>query len=241
MLLQFRKVVVFLFCVLALSSVARALEAEEWDAAVAEPWPVGDALIVRRVEAPPGGYSLSRTQTWANGLVASKLPAFTPSNVDRTVGAKMQPFQEWNFMIGTELTRSGGENRFLASKAMWESFWSRDVETLGGLKIGLSTMGSVDNAQTDYLQSFSGSVSVPLDLPLHSWRMELRATPSMNVDVSNGALSSHLMSEIMGQTELGSQDAAFRSTLNVSVGYSLAPDTRPAAAARLELRISPKL
>jgi hypothetical protein len=153
----------------------------------------------------------------------------------------MQPFQEWNFMIGTELTRSGGESRFLASKAMWESFWSRDVETLGGLKIGLSTMGSVDNAQTDYLQSFSGSVSVPLDLPLSSWRMELRATPSMNVDVSNGALSSHLMSEIMGQTELSSQDAAFRSILNVSVGYSLAPDTRPAAAARLELRISPKL
>ena len=241
MFFQTRKVVAPLLCLVALSSVAQALEDGGWSTAVTEPWPVGDVAVIRHVKAPVRGYSLSRTQTWANGLVSSKLPAFTPSNVDRTVGAKMQPFEEWNFMIGTELTRSGGESRFLASKAMWESFWSQDVETLGGLKIGLSTVGSVDNAQTDYLQSFSGSVSVPLDLPLHSWRMELRATPSMNVDVSNGALSSHLMSEIMGQTELGSQDAAFRSTLNVSVGYSLAPDTRPAAAARLELRISPKL
>jgi hypothetical protein len=230
MLFQTRKVVISWLCLLALSSAAQALEAEGWNTAHTEPWPVGDAAVIRRVKAPAEGYSLNRTQTWANGLASSNLSAFTPSNVDRTVGAKMQPFQEWNFMIGTELTRSGGESRFLASKAMWESFWSRDVETLGGLEIGLSTVGSVDNAQTDYLQSFSGRVSVPLDLPLNSWRMELRATPSMNVDVSNGTLSSHLMSEIMGQTELSSQDAAFRSTLNVSVGYSLAPDTRPAEA-----------
>ncbi len=152
----------------------------------------------------------------------------------------MQPFQDWNFLIGTELTRSGGDSSFLSSRAMWETSWSRDLERLGGLEIGLSTTGSVDNAQTDYFQSLSGNLHVPLGLPLNAWDMKLRVSPSMSVDVSNGTLSSSLMSEILGQTVLHS-DAAFQSTLNVSVGYSLAPDTRPAGLARLELRIAPRL
>lgn len=174
-------------------------------------------------------------------MAASSLSSFTPSNFDRTLGAKLQPFHDWNLRIGTELTRSGGKESFLSSKAMWETFWSQDVKRLGGLTVGFSTTGSVDNAQTDYLQSFSGSVNVPLNLPLNTWNTELRVTPSMNVDVSNGALSSSLLSEVMGQKVLSSQEDTFKSTLNVKLGYSLAPDARPAASAKLELRISPNL
>jgi len=235
----FRKIAVVLALILDLTSVAQALE----DGGGAPPnprvWSL-DNVAAWRVRAPATIYSLSRTQTWANGLVPSRLPAFAPSGVDRTVGAKMQPFQDWNFLIGTELTRSGGEGRFLSSKAIWESFWSQDLEELWGFRVGLSTTGSVDNAQADYLQSFSGTLNVPLNLPLNAWSMELRFSPNMNVDVSQGALSSNLMSELVGRTVLSPQDAAFRSTLNISVGYSLAPDTRPTAAARLELTIEPK-
>jgi len=236
------KIAAVLLCLLCFSPGAHALEDGAWSAAViTDPWEVENLAVARRAKAPRVIYSLNRTQTWANGLATASMPAFTPSNFDRTVGAKMQPFQDWNFMVGTEVTRSGSQTSFLSSRAMWESYWSQDVQALGGLKVGLSTTGSVDNAQTDYLQSFSGSLNVPLDLPLNAWSMEFRVSPHMSVDVSNGSLNSSLLSEIMGQTVISSQDAAFRSTLNLSVGYSLAPDTRPAASARLELRISPKI
>ncbi|WP_243370402.1 hypothetical protein [Microvirga solisilvae] len=203
-------------------------------------WRIEDA-IVRRPEASTRSSSLERVQTWASGVSATSRAAFTPSDTGKTFGAKMQPFQDWNIMIGTEMTRSGNESGFLGSKAMWESFWSQDVREMGGLKIGLSTVGSVDNAQTDYLQSFSGRLNVPLDVPLTAWNVEFRVSPSMNVDVSNGALHSNLLSEIMGEKVLSSRTDAFRSTINVSVGYSLAPEARPAASARLEFRLSPNL
>jgi hypothetical protein len=115
------------------------------------------------------------------------------------------------------------------------------MKEMGGLKVGLSTMGSVDNAQTDYLQSFSGRLDVPLDVPLDAWNVELRFSPGMDVDVSNGTLRSNLVSELMGEKVLSSRADAFRSTVNLSLGYSLAPDAHPAASARLEFRIGPNL
>src|SRR5690606_4463266 len=143
-------------------------------------------------KAPRTAFSLSRTQTWANGLAASRIPAFTPSYGDKAVGAKMQPFQDWNFLVGTELIRSGGESRLLSSKSMWESSWSQDLEGLGGLRVGLSTTGLLDNRQAGYVQSFHGSLNLPLDLPLDAWSLELRLSPHMNVDLSQRSFSSNL-------------------------------------------------
>ncbi|MXQ11323.1 hypothetical protein [Microvirga makkahensis] len=220
--------------------MAYALEEGGGSAADGQPWTL-DNVAVWRAKAPRTAFSLSRTQTWANGLAPSRIPAFTPSTIDKTVGAKMQPFQDWNLLIGTELIRSGGQSGLLSSKSMWESSWSQDLEEYGRLRVGFSTTGSLDNRQADYFQSFSGSLNVPLDLPLSAWNLELRLSPTMNVDVSHGSLSSNLISELVGQTVLSAQDAAFRSTLDLSVGYSFAPDTRPAASARLQLTISPKL
>ncbi|MEZ0169213.1 hypothetical protein [Microvirga sp. TS319] len=237
---QSRNIAAALVCLLASASAAQALEDGGGITAESQPWTIDD-VVARRVKAPGTAFSLSRTQTWASGLVPSGIPAFTPSPVDRTLGAKLQPFHDWNFLIGTELTRGGGEGGFLSSKAMWESSWSQDVERFGGLTFGLSTTGSVSNAQADYLQSFSGSLNLPLDLPLNAWNLELRFSPNMNLDVSKGALSSNLMSELVGQTVLSPQNGAFRSVLDVSVGYNLAPDARPAASARMQLTISPKL
>ena len=237
---QSRKIAVVFACLLCPVSAAQALEDSGGSTTDKQPWVI-DNVAARLVKPASAAFSLSRTQTWANGLVPSRIPAFTPSSVDRTLGAKVQPFQDWNFLIGTELTRSGGESGFLSSKAMWETSWSQNVERLGGLTFGLTTAGSMDNAQADYLQSFSGSLNVPLDLPLNAWNLELRLSPNMSLDVSKGALSSNLTSELVGKTVLSPQKGAFQSVLDVSVGYNLAPDTRPAASARLQLTISPKL
>lgn len=239
MLFQFLKMAVLPPCILFGISAAHALEDAAGEMGDARSWRVED-VAARRPTSSVRSYSLERTQTWARGIAATSRSAFTPSDADKTLGAKMQPFQDWNFTIGTELTRSG-ESRFLASKAMWESVWSQDVTGTEGLRIGLSTTGSVDNVQTDYLQSFSGRLNVPLEVPLNAWNVEFRFSPSMNLDVSNGALQSNLSSEIRGRKVLSSRADAFTSIVNVSLGYSLAPDTRPAASARLELRISPNL
>lgn len=236
---QSRNIAGALVYLLVSVSAAQALEDGGGITAESQPWTIDD-VAARRAKAPGTAFSLSRTQTWASGLVPSSISAFTPAPVDRTLGAKLQPFHDWNFLIGTEVTR-GGEGGFLSSKAMWESSWSQDVERFGGLTFGLSTTGSVNNAQADYLQSFSGSLNLPLELPLNAWDVELRFSPNVNVDVSKGALSSNLMSELVGKTVLSPQNGAFRSVLDVSVGYNLAPDARPAASARMQLTISPKL
>ncbi len=240
MLFQLRKSVVLLPFILGVSSAAHALEDGGGSTADGKSWTI-DNVAAWRAKAPRTAFSLNRTQTWASGLAPSRIPAFTPSNLDKAVGAKMQPFQDWNLLIGTELIRSGGESGLLSSKTMWESSWSQDLERLGGLRVGLSTTGSLNNRQAGYFQSFSGSLNVPLDLPLNAWNLELRLSPNMSVDASQGSLSSNLVSELVGQTVLSAQDAAFRSTLGLSVGYSLAPDTRPTGSARLQLTISPRL
>lgn len=240
MLYLCRNIAVLLPCIFFHASAAQALEDGVQGIGHVPSWRVENAVI-RRSSAPVRTYSLDRTQTWASGIATTSRSAFTRSHAGKTLGAKMQPFHDWNFLVGTELTRSGGDSRSLASRAMWESFWTQDLNAMGGLKVGLSTTGSLDHSQTDYLQSFSGSLNVPLDIALNAWNVELRVSPSMNVDVSNGSLYSSISSEIMGRKVLSSRHDAFKSTVNISVGYSLAPDTRPSASARLELLVSPNL
>jgi hypothetical protein len=166
--------------------------------------------------------------------------AFLPTDFDRAIGAKMQPFQDYNFLVGTELIRGGGKSSFLSSKASWEAFLRRDWERLG-VRIGLTTAGSLDSVQSGYWQSIGGSMDIPLDMSLHAWRTELRLSPSMNLDSLSGDIGAALLSEIVGQTLLTSPADRFRSELNVRLGYGLAPNARPTASAKLELRIAPNL
>jgi len=239
MLRRYLKLAVSFPSILISVSAAQALEDGAAGIGEAPSWRIED-VAVRRFRVSRPVYSLERTQTWASGL--GPLSRFTPSDSGKTLGAKMQPFQDWNFLIGTELIRGGGgDSRYLASRTMWESSWSRDLTEAAGLRIDFATVGSMDNAQADYFQSFNGRLHLPLDIPLNRWNVALRVSPSMNVDVSNGALYSNLMSEIMGETVLSSYSDPFRSSVNVSVGYSVAPHARPAASARLEFRISPNL
>lgn len=227
-----------------LSSIAFADAAEDheiWSDRVTSSW-LDEHIAVRRMGSRPDNrYTLSRTQIWTSGLAKSEKTAFNPDTFDRSLGAKLQPFNDLNLRLGTELVRGGGDDGSLTSRANWEAFWTRQSDAFGGMNLGLSTGGSMATLNTGYSQTVSGTLGIPLDLSLEKWETQVRLSPNMNVDTASGNVGSGLMSEIMGQTVLSSQADPFRSVLNVKVGYGVAQDTRPAASAMLEIRISPNL
>jgi hypothetical protein len=239
MTLFLRRLASLLLASLAMSTSAVANEDEIWSKNITSSW-LDDHVSAKRASRPRYSPLLNRTQVWTNGIARSDMNAFLPTDFDRAVGAKMQPFQDYNFLVGTELIRGGGESSFLSSKASWEAFLKRDWERLG-VTLGLSTGGFVDSVQNGYSQSISGTMGIPLDLSLQTWSTELRLSPSMNLDGLSGDISTGLLSEIISQARLTSPTDRFRSDLNVRLGYGVAPNTRPVASATLELRISPNL
>jgi len=230
----------FLLPLLLSLAAAVAGETDIWSQSITSAW-LDDHVAARRAVRPRPPTGLSRTQVWANGIARTQWQTFAPTDFDRNVGAKVRLFHDYNFLVGTELIRGGGEASRLSSKATWEAFLTRDWDRLGGVTFGLSTMGFVDSIQSGYSQSLSGTMDIPLDLPLSAWSTQVRFSPSMSLDAVNGAVSTGLMSEIIGQTQLTSPADRFRSELNVRLGYGVAPATRPVASATLELRISPNL
>jgi hypothetical protein len=229
---------VFLF----FSDAAYAAEGEEiWDTGITRVWLDEHVAGASRVPRPRASFRLSRTEIWANGLGRSDMQAFIPWDSGRAVGARLQPFQDFDLTLGTELVRAGDDSRMLSSKALWQASWSRDWQGVDGARFGLATAGSVGSLQAGYVQSLSGTVDIPLDLPLRVWDTQLKFSPSMSLDALNGSVSTGLLSEIMGRTVLSSPKDELLSVLNVSVGYGVAADARPVASAKLELRISPNL
>jgi hypothetical protein len=225
----------------SIASVSAAEDQNIWSENMTASW-LDEHIAVRRSRSSPApSSSLPRTEIWTNGLTQSEKAAFNPDSFDRTFGAKLQPFSDLNLRLGTELVRNSDDNSSLASRARWEAFWSREADLFGGMNLGLSTGGSMATLNTGYSQTVSGTVGIPLGSLLEKWRTQVRFSPNMNVDTANGTLGSGLMSEIMGQTVLSSQADPYRSVLNVKVGYGLAQDTRPAASAMLEFRVSPNL
>ncbi|WP_445500983.1 hypothetical protein [Microvirga sp. G4-2] len=97
------------------------------------------------------------------------------------------------------------------------------------------------NFEGNYSQTVSGTLGLPLNLALDGWSTQVMFSPNMTFDLASGSLGAGLMSEIVGQTVLSAHDDAFRSVLNVKVGYGVAADARPSAAAMLEIRVSPNL
>jgi hypothetical protein len=241
MLLLSRYCLVLLY-VLAVPAAAFASEdGSIWDASISRGWLDDHVAAAQHASRSGSTYRLNRTQVWTGGIAASGMQAFAPHEFDRAVGAKLQPFQSLNLMLGTELTRSGGDNRFLSSRTSWEAFWSHAGQKAGGLRLGFATAGSLINNQAGYSQSLTGTLDVPLDLLTEIWSTELRLSPNMSIDAMDGVVSSGLVSEIRSRKVLSSRADPYRSVLNLSLGYGLAPDTRPTASAKLELRITPNL
>ncbi|MBJ6124127.1 hypothetical protein [Microvirga splendida] len=227
---------------LVLFSTAAWAEGEGiWSADLTPQWLDDHVAVTRRGKHPRPSFSLNRTQVWANGMASGSAQSFRPGATGHSLGAKLQPLHDYNFLVGTELIRGGGHHGPLQSKATWEAFVTRDWESLGGLTFGLSTAGLIDVTSHGYAQSLSGSMGIPLDLPLQSWSTQLRFAPSVSLDALSGDFSTGLLSEVMGQALLSAPTDRFKSVLNVSLGYGLAPSTRPVASARLELRITPNL
>lgn len=239
MILLLLRLVCLVLAAAAMTTHAAADGDEIWSKNITPAW-LDEHVAAKRANYKRPVPRLSRTQVWTNGLVRSDMQAFVPTDFDRAVGAKLQPFQDYNFLVGTELVRTGSASGLVSSKATWEAFLNRDWETLG-VTVGLSTVGFVDSVQNGYSQSISGSMDIPFDLPFPTWNTQLRLSPSMNLDSMSGAVGTGLLSEIIGQTRLSSRSDRFRSDLNVRLGYGVAPDTRPTASARLELRIAPNL
>jgi hypothetical protein len=232
---------ILLICLSSIASVDAAEDYEIWNERVTSSW-LDEHVAVRRASPlPHARTSLSNTEIWTSGLTKSEKAAFNPDTFDRALGAKLQPFNDLNLRLGTELVRGGGDDSSLTSRANWEAFWSRHSNAFGGMNLGLSTGGSMATLNTGYSQTVSGTLGIPLELPIEKWSTQVRFSPNMNVDTANGSMGSGLLSEIMGQTVLSSQADPFRSVLNIKVGYGVAQDTRPAASAMLEIRISPNL
>jgi hypothetical protein len=223
------------------SGAAWAEDDEIWNRDLTPAWLDGHVAASRPGRQKRASYDLNRTQVWANGMVRSPAQSFQLGAAGHSVGAKVQPLHDYNFLVGTELIRGGGYQGPLQSKATWEAFLSRDWEGLGGITFRLSTAGFMDMTSHGYAQSVSGTMGIPLDLPLQSWSTQLRFAPSINLDAASGDFSTGLLSEVTGQALLSVPTDRFRSVLNVSLGYGLAPNARPAASARLELRITPNL
>jgi hypothetical protein len=228
-----------LFCLAVASTAALASEDEIWSANTSSGWIKDHIAAERRMSRLRSTYRLKRTQVWANGLDRSGMQAFDPNAFDPTVGAKLQPLRNYDFYIGTELIRNQAETGGLSSKATWEAFLTRDWKGLSGITLGIAASGSVDTVQKGYTQSVAGTVDIPLNVPLRSWDTALRLSPNANLDALNGDFSTSLMAEVMGQTQLTSPADRFKSVLNIRLGYGVAPGTRPAASATLELRITP--
>ncbi len=214
---------------------------EIWDATITRTWLDEHVAATSPMLRPRASFRLSRTEILANGIGRSDMQAFIPWDSGRAVGARLRPFQGLDLILGTELARAGDDSRVLSSKALWQASWSRDWQGLDGARFGLAAAGSVGSLQAGYVQSLSGTVDIPLDLPLRVWDTQLKFSPSMSLDALNGSVSTGLLSEIMGRTVLSSPKDELLSVLNVSVGYGVAADARPVASAKLELRISPNL
>jgi hypothetical protein len=222
------------------STLAAAEEASDiWNSPITKAW-MDDHVAVRSQEGPALS-AFGRAQIWTSGIARSDMQGFAATPSDKSIGAKMQPFGDLDLRIGTEVTRHGETARFVPPRVNWETSWSRDWKGLGGLKVGLATTGSVGTLEANYTQSVSGSVGIPLHSSVDLWSTEFRLSPNMNLDTSTRAVGTSLTSEIVSRKVLSRRADAFNSVLNMKIGYDVAPAARPAASARLELRISPNL
>jgi hypothetical protein len=220
---------------------ARAAEDEIWNAWMTPSWLDDHVAAVRTTTTARRAHALNRTQVWTSGLARTARDAFGATQLDEAVGAKLRPFQDIAFTIGTAITHTGQITRSLSSSVNWEMTWSRELKRRGRLRIELGTIGSFGSGHIAYSQSVSGTLGIPLALPLGAWTAEIRLSPSMNVDTASGQVGTSLASEIVSRTDLGSETGAFGSELNLKVGYGVAPDTRPSAFAGVEIRITPNL
>ncbi|MBM6594705.1 hypothetical protein [Microvirga pudoricolor] len=236
-MMPFRKVFPFVaLCFVALP--VRAQDPDEiWTERLTKSWM--DDHVALPTHGP--ATTFTRAQVWTSGIQRTDMQAFATSASDRTLGAKVRPFGDLDLSVGTAFTRDGTTARLVSSSVNWEAAWSQTYKPYGDLTLGVNTTGTMAGLEAGYAQSVTGSVGIPLSVSVGLWSTELRLSPNMNVNTASGTLGTRLTSEIVSRKVLSARNDAFTSVLDMKVGYGIAPDARPDATARLELRISPNL
>ena len=67
----------------------------------------------------PLTFAIPRTELWTRGL-ATQTSRITPVPSGKALGAKLKPFEDFDFSIGTELSRTQDVDRALQSALDWQ-------------------------------------------------------------------------------------------------------------------------
>jgi hypothetical protein len=207
-------------------------------AAPEESWLAEHLQTVRRTRSNPAGtYGLTGATIWSRGLKEPARPSSTAPS-EKAMGARIRPFREMDLTVGTQMARSGDAERVLRSEVNWQMSWSRELDSLEGVQLGFTTLGAVESLHGAYTQSLEGSLGVPVLQDRGLGETKLKVSPRLAYDALAGTWRPSLAPEIVNDTMLTGAAAPFRSVLSLRLGSDLAPDARPSATARVELRFS---
>jgi hypothetical protein len=186
--------------------------------------------------ADPVTFSIPRTELWAHGL-SGRTSRITPQPSSKSLGAKLRPFEDVDFSIGTELSRSQDMDRVLQSALDWQLSFSRKWQGLTGQ---LFTSGAVNSVSATVSQAIGATLGVLL-APLLPWSTgRLQVSPQLNFEPESGNWGAALTPEIVSERVVSSPAAPLESVLRLKVGYGVALHAEPSASARVELRITPR-
>ncbi len=203
-------------------------------------WLVDHLETVRRTHvSSSASFQLANANVWSRGLDESDEQLPVPVPLDKAMGARVRPFSDFNLLIGTELSRHEDTGRALRSEFNWQFSWSHASRDLEGVSLGFGTSGSVESLHGGMSQSVNGSVGVRL-ISSDNWKARLRLSPRLSYGSQDHTWHPSVAPELISETVLSAATDPFLSLLNLRLGYDLAPDTRPSATARVELRFVPR-
>ena len=219
------------------SSQAAAFEVEEGVGQGPDgEWLTSHVETVRRAhEVQPLSVHLSNANVWSRGLDRQDPSSPVAGPMDKAMGARVRLLKDYDLQVGTALSRHEDTGRALRSEFNWQFSWSHALRDLGGVSFGLGAGGAVESLHGGLSQSVRGSLGLPL-ITHENWKARLRVSPQVSYDSQSHQWRSNLVPEFVSERILSSTSAPFLSLLNLRVGYDLAPQSRPSATARLELR-----
>jgi hypothetical protein len=184
----------------------------------------------------PLTFAIPRTELWTRGL-ATQTSRITPVPSSKALGAKLKPFEDFDFSIGTELSRTQDVDRALQSALDWQLAISQKWK---GLTARLFTSGAVNSVSTTISQAIGATLGLPL-APVLPWsKARLEVSPQVNFEPQSGHWNAVLTPEIVSERVVSPPEASLESILRLKVGYGLTLHEEPNASARVELQITPR-
>jgi hypothetical protein len=190
---------------------------------------------LRRIDpAGPAAFTIPGTEIWARDL-SDRTIRITPDIRSKALGARLRPFKDLDFSIGTELSRSPDLDRILQSALDWRLSVS---QTWKGLTGRLFTTGAINSISANVTQAIGASLGLPL-APVVPWlKARLEVSPSVNFEPVSGNWGAVLTPEFVSERVFSSPESPFQSVISLKMGYGLALHAEPNATARVELRVT---